>query len=155
MITIRIATILAIALSGVLVNSSAVVSQAYAAGGLMSLVAHASDQCPAGKVKDWAGICFNKSEAKACPTCAPGSAAAAENPNTSPPEQKITKTQLAGGGGLMSLVAHGSQDVYLTHENKLQSEVNKLQSEENMLQSEVNKLQADDNKLQSEANKTK
>ena len=34
-----------------------------------------SGPCPAGKVRNWAGICFNKSEAKACLTCAPGSAA--------------------------------------------------------------------------------
>ncbi|MGC2684155.1 MAG: hypothetical protein WA323_20020, partial [Candidatus Nitrosopolaris sp.] len=40
--------------------------------------------CPAGEVKDWAGLCFKESEAKACPTCVPGSAAAAEKPNTSP-----------------------------------------------------------------------
>jgi len=31
-------------------------------------------KCSAGKVKDWAGVCFPESEAKACPTCAPGSA---------------------------------------------------------------------------------
>jgi hypothetical protein len=100
-------------------------------GIVLSAFSPASGQCSAGEVKDWAGICFNKSETKACPACAPGSAAAAEKPNTSPPEEKITKTQPAGGGGLMSLVVHGSQDVYLTHENKLQSEENKLQSEEN------------------------
>jgi hypothetical protein len=35
-----------------------------------------------------------------------------------------------GRGGLMSLVAHDSQDVYLNNQvNKLQSEVNKLQSD--------------------------
>src|SRR5262249_54635872 len=38
--------------------------------------------CPEGKVRDWAGICFNKNEAKACLTCAPGSAAPAEEPKT-------------------------------------------------------------------------
>jgi hypothetical protein len=32
-------------------------------------------KCSAGKVKDWAGICFPESEAKACLTCTPGSAA--------------------------------------------------------------------------------
>jgi len=41
-----------------------------------------SESCPAGQVKDWAGICFNKSEAKACPSCAPGSATAAEKPKS-------------------------------------------------------------------------
>src|SRR5215831_10018821 len=41
-----------------------------------------SESCPAGQVKDWAGLCFNKSEAKACPSCAPGSAAAAEKPKS-------------------------------------------------------------------------
>ncbi|MGC2680232.1 MAG: hypothetical protein WA323_00085 [Candidatus Nitrosopolaris sp.] len=44
----------------------------------------------------------------------------------------------------MGLVAHGSQDVYLT------KQVNKLQSEENKTQSEVNELKAQVNKLQSE-----
>jgi len=38
-------------------------------------------ECPAGQVKDWAGICWDKSVAKACITCAPGSAAPAENPS--------------------------------------------------------------------------
>ncbi|MGC2574097.1 MAG: hypothetical protein WA364_21495 [Candidatus Nitrosopolaris sp.] len=42
--------------------------------------------CPSGQIKDWAGICFKESEAKACPTCAPGSAAAAEKPSTSTPK---------------------------------------------------------------------
>lgn len=43
MIATRVTTILAIALIGVLVNSAAaVVSQAYAAGGLMQLVPHSS-----------------------------------------------------------------------------------------------------------------
>ena len=41
---------------------------------------HGVGSCPAGKVRDWAGICFNKSEAKACINCAPGSAAPAEKP---------------------------------------------------------------------------
>jgi hypothetical protein len=47
-------------------------------------------ECPSGQIKDWAGICFNKSEAKACLTCAPGSAAAAEKPRTSPKVEPIT-----------------------------------------------------------------
>jgi hypothetical protein len=46
-------------------------------------------ECPSGQIKDWAGICFNKSEAKACPTCAPGSAAAAEKPKTPPPKVEV------------------------------------------------------------------
>lgn len=37
--------------------------------------------CPAGKVRDWVGICFDKSLAKACLTCAPGSAALVEKPS--------------------------------------------------------------------------
>lgn len=37
-------------------------------------------KCSAGKVKDWAGVCFPESEAKACPTCAPGSAATSAKP---------------------------------------------------------------------------
>ena len=45
---------------------------------------HGIGSCPAGKVRDWAGICFNKSEAKACLTCEPGSAAAAEKPEAAP-----------------------------------------------------------------------
>src|SRR5215472_1988341 len=48
-----------------------------------SALSFGSGPCPAGKVRDWTGICFNKSEAKACPTCAPGSAAPAEKPETS------------------------------------------------------------------------
>jgi hypothetical protein len=44
--------------------------------------------CSAGQIKDWAGICFKESEAKACPTCAPGSAAAAEKSSTLPPPEK-------------------------------------------------------------------
>jgi len=48
------------------------------------------------------------------------------------------------GGGIMSLVAHGAQDVYLTNQ------VKKLQSEENKKQSEVNELKAQVSKLQSE-----
>jgi hypothetical protein len=51
--------------------------------------ASASGECPSGQIKDWAGICFNKSEAKACLTCAPGSAAAAEKPNTPPPKVQV------------------------------------------------------------------
>ena len=80
-------------------------------------------------------------------------------------------------GGLMSLVAHGAQDVYLTGNattklkfdvNKLQSHFAKLRSEENKSQSsggvgnfvasssqDVNELQSDINKLQSEENKLK
>jgi uncharacterized protein YlxW (UPF0749 family) len=45
-------------------------------------------------------------------------------------------SQAYAAGGLMGLVAHGAQDVYLTNQ------VNKLQSEENKLQSEINKLQS-------------
>ena len=44
---------------------------------------HGIGSCSAGKVRDWAGICFNKSEAKACLTCAPGSAAPPEKPEAS------------------------------------------------------------------------
>jgi hypothetical protein len=79
-------------------------------------------------------------------------------------------------GGLMSLVAHGAQDVYLTGNattklkfdvNKLQSHFANLQSEENKSQStglhdlvasashDVNELQSDVTKLQSEENKLK
>jgi hypothetical protein len=47
--------------------------------------------CPFGQIKDWAGICFKESEAKACPTCAPGSAAAAEKSSTSPPKIEAIK----------------------------------------------------------------
>jgi uncharacterized protein YlxW (UPF0749 family) len=53
-------------------------------------------------------------------------------------------SQAHAAGGIMGLVAHGSQDVYLT------KQVNKLQSEENKTQSEVNELKAQVNKLQSE-----
>ena len=75
-------------------------------------------------------------------------------------------------GGLMSLVAHGAQDVYLTGNptvklkfdvNRLQSHLAKLRSEENKSQSsggvgnfvasasqDVNELQSDINKLQSD-----
>jgi uncharacterized protein YlxW (UPF0749 family) len=56
-------------------------------------------------------------------------------------------SQAYAAGGLMGLVAHGAQDVYLTNQ------VNKLQSEENKTQSQVNKLQSEENKLQSEINK--
>jgi hypothetical protein len=45
---------------------------------------HGIGSCPAGKVRDWAGICFDKSVAKACITCAPGSAAPAEKPEALP-----------------------------------------------------------------------
>jgi hypothetical protein len=48
---------------------------------------HGIGSCPAGKVRDWAGICFNKSEAKACITCAPGSAAPAEKPESTAAEK--------------------------------------------------------------------
>jgi len=34
---------------------------------------HGIGHCPEGKVRDYAGICFNKDEAKACFFCAPGS----------------------------------------------------------------------------------
>jgi hypothetical protein len=67
-------------------------------------------------------------------------------------------SQAYAAGGLMGLVAHGSQDVYLTGQpvikfKQLQSQVNYLRSEENKTQSEVNKLQSEENKLQSEVNK--
>ena len=39
------------------------------------------EPCPAGQVRDWAGFCWDKSVAKACITCAPGSAAPAEKPS--------------------------------------------------------------------------
>ena len=55
-------------------------------------------------------------------------------------------------GGLMGLVAHGSQDVYLNNENKLQSEINNLQSEENKLKSEVDSLQSEVNEMKSGSN---
>jgi hypothetical protein len=35
----------------------------------------AGTNCPAGEVKDYTGICSKESEAKACPSCNPGSAA--------------------------------------------------------------------------------
>lgn len=60
---------------------------------------HGIGSCPAGKVRDWAGICFNKSEAKACLTCAPGSCAApAENPKTVQVEanKEVEKPTAAG-----------------------------------------------------------
>lgn len=44
-------------------------------------------------------------------------------------------------GGLMSLVAHGAQDVYLT-----QSDITKLQSDENKLKSDMTELQSEKNK---------
>lgn len=47
--------------------------------------------CPFGQIKDWAGICFKDSEAKACPTRAPGSAAAAEKSSTSPTKIQAIK----------------------------------------------------------------
>jgi hypothetical protein len=50
-----------------------------------------SESCPAGQVKDWAGICFNKSEAKACPTCAPGSAAPAEKPTAAEKPETLAR----------------------------------------------------------------
>src|SRR5215472_9712341 len=53
---------------------------------------HGIGSCPEGKVRDWAGICFNKSEAKACLTCEPGSAAAAEKP-TEAAEKPETSAQ--------------------------------------------------------------
>ncbi len=53
-----------------------------------------SGSCPAGQVKDWAGICFNKSEAKACITCTPGSAAASttEKPVSNTASEKPTES---------------------------------------------------------------
>jgi len=53
--------------------------------------ARAIDDCPSGQIKDWAGICFKESEAKACPTCAPGSAAAGEKSSTSAPKIEAIK----------------------------------------------------------------
>jgi hypothetical protein len=44
--------------------------------------AAANGSCLAEQVKGSAGICSKESEAKACPTCAPGSAAAAEKSST-------------------------------------------------------------------------
>ncbi|HEY6537347.1 MAG TPA: hypothetical protein VIY08_16360 [Candidatus Nitrosocosmicus sp.] len=44
---------------------------------------HGMGSCSAGKVRDWAGICFNKNEARACLTCAPGSATPTEKPEAS------------------------------------------------------------------------
>ncbi|MGB6528140.1 MAG: hypothetical protein WBF33_08540 [Candidatus Nitrosopolaris sp.] len=49
-----------------------------------------SESCPAGQVKDWAGICFNKSEARVCITCAPGSAAASEKPTEAATEKSAS-----------------------------------------------------------------
>ena len=45
------------------------------------------------------------------------------------------------GGGIMSLVAHGAQDVYLT-----QNDTAKLQSDENKLKSDMTELQSEENK---------
>jgi len=44
-------------------------------------------------------------------------------------------------GGLMSLVAHGAQDVYLTG-----NATTKLQSDENKLKSDMTELQSEENK---------
>ena len=52
------------------------------------------EPCPAGKVRDWAGICFNKSEAKACLTCEPGSAAPAEKPASTAGEKPEASAQV-------------------------------------------------------------
>ena len=50
-------------------------------------------------------------------------------------------SQVYAAGGLMGLVAHGSQDVYLNNQvNELQSEENKTQFQVNKLQSEVNPM---------------
>jgi hypothetical protein len=59
--------------------------------------ASAAGECPSGQVKDWAGICFKESEAKACPTCAPGSAAAAEKSGT-PPEKSAAEKPVKSTG---------------------------------------------------------
>ncbi len=50
------------------------------------------------------------------------------------------------GGGIMSLVAHGAQDVYLTGNPtiKLQTDWNKLKTDMTKLQSEANKSQSTD-----------
>ena len=65
-------------------------------------------------------------------------------------------SQAYAAGGIIGLVAHGAQDVYLTGGPQVKyfvTKYNKLQSEENKTQSQVNKLQSEENKLQSEVNK--
>jgi len=121
MIKTRIAIIIAIAMIGVLVNSTAI-PKTYAAGGLMSLVAHGAQDVyltgnPTVKLK----FDVNRLQSHLA--------------NLQSEENKSQST------GLHDLVASSSQDV-----NELQSDINKLQSEENKLKSDMTELQSEENK---------
>jgi hypothetical protein len=122
MIKTRIAIIIAIAMIGVLVNSTAI-PKTYAAGGLMSLVAHGSQDVyltgnPTVKLK------FDVNRLQS---------------HLAKLRSEENKSQSSGGVG--NFVASSSQDV-----NELQSDINKLQSEENKLKSDMTELQSEENK---------
>src|SRR6266540_753286 len=124
MIKTRIAIIIAIAMIGVIVNSAAI-PKTYAAGGLMSLVAHgAQDVYLTGNATTKLKFDKNKLQSHFA--------------NLRSEENKSQST------GLHNLVASASEDV-----NELQSDITKLQSDENKLQSDVTNLQSEENKSQS------
>jgi hypothetical protein len=139
MIKTRIATIIAIAKIGVIVNSAvASLPKTYAQGGLMGLVAHAAqdvyDTGPAqvNMTKYLTKFKFDLSKLRS------------EETKLQP--ASVPQTSAESGG---SLVAVPAQDV-----DQLQSDMTKIQSQESKLQSQESKLQSDMTKIQSEANKT-
>jgi len=122
MIKTRIAIIIAIAMIGVIVNSAAI-PKTYAAGGLMSLVAHgAQDVYLTGNATTKLKFDVNKLQSHFAKL-----------------RSEENKSQSSEGMG--NLVASASQDVY-----QLQSDVTKLQSEENKLKSDMTELQSEENK---------
>ena len=92
-----------------------------------------SESCPAGQLKDWLGICFNKSQAKACPTCAPGSAAAAEKHEASArveANKEVEKPTVAEAEKPKSTAAEKSETLAHVEAKDLFSEGTKLKQQQ-------------------------
>ena len=85
----------------------------------------AGANCPAGEVKDYTGICSKESEAKACPTCNPGSAA------------------------VPAIMAEYQSDKIVPNPNELQSDTAKLQSDVIQLKNDIINLQSEATQVKS------